>query len=442
MKKFIRFDSIGGASGDMILAALTSVGADLDKIETQLNSFFPEHLHIKSAAAADSGLNGLSVSVQSHHHHNHDDHHQHDDSHWPDADEGHEHHHEDSQSSDAGQKHAHHHHDHSNGHTHRGLKEISELINGSDLSAKTKSLSIAVFTRLARAEAKIHGKTADTVHFHEVGAWDSVADIVGSCIALEQLGIAGISCSELPCGTGTITCAHGIMPNPAPATQELLIGIPVVQTEEPFEMVTPTGAAILATWMCELEQPPATCIPIKNGFGFGSRKLNTRPNVLRATIQKASETQQKAGYNNLTVLESNLDDCNPEWLGELVDDLLKKGALDAWHTPIIMKKGRPAVMLSVLTTPENSGICTELIFRSTTTFGIRSHSVERNELERDFVEATTPWGAVPVKRGKLRGKTITLAPEHEACLNLARANEVTVKEVSNAAFTALKCGEG
>lgn len=431
MKKFIRFDSVGGASGDMILAALRSIGADLDKIELQLNSFFPEHLHIKSADAADSGLNGLSVTVHSHHHH-HNEHH-HDDSHWPDAEEKHHHHHD--------HDHHHHDHDHSNGHTHRGLSEISELINGSALSAKTKDLSIAVFTRLAEAEAKIHGKTAQTVHFHEVGAWDSVADIVGSCIALEQLGAAGISCSALPAGTGTILCAHGTMPNPAPATQELLAGIAVVQTEEPFEMVTPTGAAILATWMHKLEQPPATCKPIKNGFGFGSRKLNTRPNVLRATLLEAGEMQSKTGNSHLTVLHTNLDDCNPEWLGELISDLLDRGALDAWHTPIIMKKGRPAVMLSVLTTPENAGICSELIFRSTTTFGIRSHSVERAELERDFIEAATPWGAVPVKRGKLNGQTITLAPEHETCLEVARTNKITVREVSNAALYAAKCGE-
>ncbi len=416
MKNYIRFDSIGGASGDMILAALASVGADLKKIEKQLNSFFPEHLHIKSEAASDSGLNGLNVSVHAHHHHHHDD------SHWPDAEE----------------EHNHHEHDHNHGHTHRGLKEISQLIKSSELSEKTKSLSIAVFTRLAEAEATIHGKTANTVHFHEVGAWDSVADIVGSCIALEQLDISGISCNALPCGTGTIQCAHGIMPNPAPATQELLIGIPVIQTEEPFEMVTPTGAAILATWMCELEHPPSECSPVTNGFGFGSRKLNGRPNVLRATIQETeAKEQQSADSKQLSILETNLDDCNPEWLGSLVDDLFEKGALDVWHTPIIMKKGRPAVMLSVLATPENSDAYKELIFRSSTTFGIRSYSVERTALEREFVEAVTPWGAVPVKCGKLNGKTITLAPEHDACIKLAKENGVTVKEVSSAAFTAV-----
>lgn len=416
MKKYIRFDCIGGASGDMILAALASVGADLKAIEKQLNTFFPEHLHIKCKVAEDSGLNGLNVSVSAHHHHHHDD------SHWPDAEEKHTHH-----------THA----SHTQTHTHRGLKEISELIHGSELSEKTKILSVKIFTRLAEAEAKIHGKTADTVHFHEVGAWDSVADIVGSCIALEQLEINGISCSALPCGTGTIKCAHGIMPNPAPATQELIAGIPVIQTEEPYEMVTPTGAAILATWMRALEQPPAACTPVRNGFGFGSRKLNARPNILRATVQR-SEVRELSSDNGstLTVLETNLDDCNPEWLGSLIDDLLERGALDVWHTPIIMKKSRLATKLSVLTAPKNSDICKELIFKSSTTFGIRSYDVERTELEREFFNAGTPWGAVRVKCGKLNGKTITFAPEHEVCVKLAKDNGVSVKEVSSSALSA------
>ena len=426
MKKYIRFDSIGGASGDMILAALTSIGANLKAIEEQLNLFFPEQLHIKSEDAADSGLNGIKVSVHSHHH-------THDDTHWPDAEHGKDH------------THHHHHHHH---HAHRGLKEISKLITDSKLSQETKQLSIAIFTNLAKAEAKIHGKTVETVHFHEVGAWDSVADIVGSCIALEQLDVSGISCSALPSGTGTITCQHGVMPNPAPATQELLEGMPTTQTDEPFELVTPTGAAILKTWLNNLEQPPTENITVKNGFGFGSRRLNNRPNVLRATLLEASKLSSDCELHRegeapaeplsttnreLTILESNLDDCNPEWLGTLLDNLLESGALDVWHTPIIMKKGRPAIKLSVLTDTDNEDKCRTLIYRSTTTFGIRSYRVERSELDREFIEVETEWGKVPVKCGKLNGEIITLAPEHEACLQIACKNGVTVKEVSTAA---------
>lgn len=431
MKQYIRFDSVGGASGDMILAALAAVGADLTAIEEQLNLFFPEHLHIKSAAAADSGLNGIRVSVHAHHHHSHDE------AEWPDAAQSPKEH---------GHHHHHHHHHH---HAHRGLKEISELIGDSTLSEKTKQLAIAVFQRLAVAEAKIHGSTPESVHFHEVGAWDSVADIVGACIALEQLNIAGISCGALPAGTGTIQCAHGVMPNPAPATQLLLEGQTVSQTDEPCELVTPTGAAILTTWLHELETPPPCTIPLKSGFGFGTHKLQGRPNVLRATLLKepseqdaaltgkpvtaVAETQLQAGVRTLTLLESNLDDCNPEWLGALLEELLEIGALDVWHTPIIMKKGRPAIQLSVLTEPAAAESCQTLIFKSTTTFGIRSSTVTRTELERKFIEVKTAWGRVPVKCGILNGRTITLAPEHDCCASLAKTAGITVKEVSTAA---------
>jgi len=418
MKRYIRFDSVGGASGDMILAALVSIGADINAIEEQLNRFFPEHLHMKSESAADSGLNGISVSVHAHHHHSHDD------SLWPDAEQ------------DKTEPKHHHHH------AHRGLKEISDLINGSELSDSTKKLSIAVFQRLAEAEGKIHGKSAETVHFHEVGAWDSIADIVGSCIALEQLAISGISCSALPSGTGTIKCAHGMMPNPAPATQELLAGMPTIQTDEPFELVTPTGAAILTTWKHALEQPPVQSVPARNGFGFGSRKLNGRPNVLRATILETPATTScsrnpaASHAGSLTVLETNLDDCNPEWLGPLLEDLIAAGALDGWYTPIVMKKGRPAIKLSVLTPEDYSENCKTLIFRSTTTFGIRSYSVERSELEREFVHVETEWGTVPVKCGLLNGNIITIAPEHDACASLAEKNGCAVKEVYTAALGA------
>ncbi|MFA7171854.1 MAG: nickel pincer cofactor biosynthesis protein LarC [Kiritimatiellia bacterium] len=431
MKRYIRFDSVGGASGDMILAALAAVGADLTTVEEQLNRFFPEHLRIQSEAAAGSGLNGIRVSVHAHHHHQ-----QHDESHWTDA--------EQSQG-----EHSHHHHHHHHHHTHRGLLEISGLINGSTLSDKTKQLAITIFQRLAKAEAKIHGSTPEAVHFHEVGAWDSVADIVGACIALEQLNVAGVSCGALPAGTGTIQCAHGVMPNPAPATQLLMEGQTMMQTDEPCELVTPTGAAILTTWMHELEAPPACAIPLSSGFGFGSHKLQGRPNVLRATLlkepakedadlpydpaKKTAGTPPQEHGHTLTLLETNLDDCNPEWLGTLLEELLEIGALDVWHTPIIMKKGRPAIQLSVLAEPNSSESCKTLIFKSTTTFGIRSSNVTRAELERQFMEVETAWGRVSVKCGILNGQTITLAPEHDCCASLAKAAGITVKEVSTAA---------
>jgi uncharacterized protein (TIGR00299 family) protein len=308
-------------------------------------------------------------------------------------------------------------------------------LEASPLSEVTRKRALDVFTALAVAEAKIHGKTPDTVHFHEVGAWDSVADIVGTCLALEQLGVCGVSCGLLPAGVGTIRCAHGEMPNPAPATQELLAGMSVVQTDEPFELVTPTGAALLRVWTQTLENVPQTATVLKNAFGFGTRTLNGRPNVLRATLLEeqapASGTPFEKGA--LLVMETNIDDCNPEWIASLVDDLLKRGAFDVWQTPVVMKKGRSAILLSVLVSAENAPALRELIFRSTTTFGIRFYPVEREILERRMETVQTPYGEVPVKLGFYKGELITVAPEHDACNAHAQAHGVTVRQVFEAA---------
>ena len=422
MQNYIRFDSVGGASGDMILSALVALGADITAIETIINAFFPEHLHFHSEPAAGSGLNGLRVTVHAEHsppHHTA----------WPDA---HDHHHE------HGHGH-HHHHGDPRGHAHRGLREITELLDASPLSEITRRRALDVFAALAEAEAKIHGKTLDTVHFHEVGAWDSVADIVGACLALEQLGVSGVSCGPLPAGTGTIHCAHGEMPNPAPATQELLAGMRVAQTDEPFELVTPTGAALLRTWTHTLAPvPPATTV-LRNAFGFGSRALHHRPNVLRATLlteQPADPGAQDA--DGLLVMETNLDDCNPEWVAALVNDLLARGALDAWQTPVVMKKGRAGILLSVLASDENAPALRERMFRSSTTFGIRFYPVRREILERQVKPVQTPYGEVPVKLGFYKGACVTVAPEHDACEAQARAHGVPVRQVSDAARAAAK----
>ena len=445
---YIRFDSVGGASGDMILAALAALGADLDAVEATLAGFFPERLHFHTEAAGASGLHGLRVSVHAEHHHAHEDV-------WADAesreqrvvessgelpdalvagreslvDHGHGHahaHHHHGHHPHEHHGHAHHHHEHA----HRGLREITQLLEGSPLAASTRALALDVFQALAEAEAKIHGKTPETVHFHEVGAWDSVADIVGACLALEQLGVRGVSCGPLPSGIGTIRCAHGEMPNPAPATQELLAGMTVTQTDEPHELVTPTGAALLRTWTRTLAPVPAKTAVVRSAFGFGRQTLDSRPNVLRATL--LTDACENAD-DDLLVLETNLDDCNPEWLGALTSDLLERGALDVWHTAATMKKGRPGIVLSVLADAARAAALRDWMFRATTTFGIRSYTVQRETLTRRFEQAATPWGDVPVKVGSLRGEDITISPEHEACAALASANGVTLRQVYESA---------
>jgi uncharacterized protein (TIGR00299 family) protein len=474
MKKYIRFDSVGGASGDMMLAALVSIGADLQAIEQALNAFFPEQLHLQCEAASAAGLNGLRLTVQCPASSVHD--HESgvlppasgvrgpESADWPDA------HHQGTGVRGQGsggrkpETGAHvHHHQHT--HHHRGLREIEAMLAGSSLSEATRTRALAVFRALAEAEAKIHNKSLETVHFHEVGAWDSIADIVGSCLALEQLGVCGVSCGPLPAGVGTIPCSHGEMPNPAPATQELLAGMLVIQTDEPFELVTPTAAALLRVFTRLLEQVPEETVIEKSGFGFGRRTLHHRPNVLRATLMSEAREQgsgfrgQGSGFRGqgsgdreqgagspqfqvssfqfqageaLLVLEANLDDCNPEWIASLVPVLLEQGALDVWQTPVVMKKGRAGLVLSVLAPEGCAATLRETIFKGTTTFGIRYYPVQREVLERCFEQVKTPYGEVPVKLGLYKGEVITRSPEHDACEALAKAHGVTVRQIVNA----------
>jgi hypothetical protein len=413
--RFIRFDSVGGASGDMLLGALVSIGADLNAIERVVRKCLPEKIRFHGEPAAAGGLHGLRVSVHGA---------QATEAHWPDA--------------------APHSKKHDKSHApHRTLKDIAALLDSPALDAKTRKTALSVFQRLAMAEAHIHGKTAQTVHFHEIGALDSIADIVGCCLALRQLDVAGIAVGPLPCGVGTIQCAHGAMPNPAPATMALLAGMEIAQTDEPFELVTPTGAALLATWRADGRTPPAVTRVVRTGFGFGRRTLNGRPNVLRATLLEpisnsaAGTEASPPATKELLVLETNLDDCNPQWIGDLIGRLLDAGALDAWAQPITMKKGRPGFVLGVLCAPDLAGKLREMIFRGTTTFGIRSHAVTREILDRRFESVTTPFGKVSVKIGSRLGEDLTSAPEFEECARAARQHGVSPRQVHEAAVKAL-----
>jgi uncharacterized protein (TIGR00299 family) protein len=406
--RFIRFDSVGGASGDMLLGALGSIGADLRGIERTLRKFLPDGVRFVSETVCDHGLTGIRATVRCSQQHDH--------GHWPDAHHG------------RAPGHGHHHHA-----PHRTLKEIARLLASPALDAGSRKLALAVFERLAAAEGKIHGKRPSDVHFHEIGATDSIADIVGCCLALRQLGAAGVSVGPLPCGTGIIQCAHGAMPNPAPATVELLAGLEVAQTDEPFELVTPTGAALLATWREELAAPPPVTRVLATGFGFGRRELRGRANVLRATLVESDRTDA-SDAPDLLVLETNLDDCNPQWIGELIGRLLDKGALDAWAMPVTMKKGRPGIILGVLASVAQAGALRAEMFRATTTFGIRSYAVTREMLDRRFEPVKTRYGSVRVKIGSRHGEELVRTPEFEDCARLARRHDVTPRQVYDAAL--------
>ncbi|HMP73176.1 MAG TPA: nickel pincer cofactor biosynthesis protein LarC [Kiritimatiellia bacterium] len=402
--RHLHVDSLGGASGDMILGALLAVGADEGALRRGLASLClePFDIHVDSEAESNN-LRGVRVHVH--------------------ADEG--------QGGVGVGDHEHHGHTHL---SHRGLREITALIEGADLPERTRDLALRVFDGLGEAEAKIHGVPKESIHFHEVGAMDSILDIVGCCLGLELLGVTGVSVGALPQGVGEIRCAHGVFPNPAPATVELLKGMEVVATDEPYELVTPTGAALLATWRTT-ERPPAGCRVVAAGYGLGHRKLRGRPNVLRATLYDVSEAGG-ADRDQCLQLECNVDDANPELLGALGQSLLAKGMLEVFWTPVYMKKGRPGVLLTVLCEPERREVALDTIFRESTTFGVREQWVERRKLARRFVEVATSYGRVPVKVGLWRGEEITRAPEMDVCIQLATEHGVPVRVVYEAAVRA------
>jgi len=390
--RIIRFDSLGGASGDMVLGSLLDLGAGRDALESCLRSLPVEDFRISAEAVVERGMRATRATVD-----------------VPDAP-----------------------------HPHRRLGDILALIGSADMPEKVKSLASAVFTRLAEAEAAVHGTTLDAVHFHEVGAMDAIVDVVGSCFCLANLRVDAVTVPHLPVGRGTVKGAHGVMPLPVPAVAELLRGHAVEQTDEPFELVTPTGAAILTTWRDRLPAPaPLPPMPITGiGVGAGHRALKSRPNVLRATLMDDSAPGLAGSNETCYVLECNLDDSNPQWIAALMDRLMQGPALDAYAAPVQMKKQRPGVVLTVLCEPDRREDCKRLIFEETTTFGIREMPARRTVLARRHETVQTPYGPVRMKVGSLDGKDVTRSPEYEDCLALARSNGVAVRLVHEAAMRA------
>ncbi len=454
--KILYLDLISGIAGDMFIAALLDLGVDAKKLERELKKLRLGGYHLHISRQQKSSIAGVKFDVHLAHEHGHA--HMHD---------GHEHSHE------HGHHHGHHHHghEHSHGHEHhhdhaledhehedqRNFADIKQLISRSKLSAWVKQKSIAVFQRIAEAEGKIHGLPPAEVHFHEVGAVDSIVDIVGAAIALELLGKPRVFASPVVEGTGWINCAHGRFPVPAPATLAILGAqkIPVSQCEEPHELVTPTGAALLAEFV-ESFGPMENLVAKKIGFGLGTRDNQTRPNVLRAVLgtgtgdeyRVTSDMKHAAAEipspvtrhsslldwetDRIAVLETNLDDCTGEILGAIVETALAAGALDVFHTPIQMKKNRPGVLLTVLCAEAEADKFSELMLRETTAFGVRKTIAERRKLRREFADVRTAFGKVTVKIGKLGGKVVQAAPEFESAKRLAAQKKVPVKMIFEA----------
>jgi len=457
--KIAYFDCFSGAAGDMVLGALLDAGLALDDLKAALAGLNVGGYDLRAERVSRGGIGATKLHVLLHEGHEHkheharpengheDSHSTHQHEHPHGDDHQHEHHeHEHSHDHEHGKEHGHEHsHDHERKHSHehghegghhvhgRHLPEILGLIEASPLSDSAKANASRIFRRLAEAEGAIHGKPPEQVHFHEVGAVDSIVDIVGAAAALDLLGVEGVFCSPFRVGTGTVRCAHGEMPVPAPATARLLAGMPIVQTDSGCELTTPSGAAILST-LAQAVGPMPACRISSIGYGAGSRDTAGRANVLRVFIGETAEGAFESDV--VEVIEANIDDMPPEFFGAIFDRILAAGALDVWASPIHMKKGRPALLLSAAASPANAAAVRSVFFRETTTFGVRAREMRRWKLPREMSTVSTRWGDVRVKIGRLDGRVVRIKPEHDDCVRIATAHGLSFTEVYDAARAA------
>jgi hypothetical protein len=428
--KTLYLDIFSGISGDMFIGALLDLGVDAHHLEHELEKLGLHEYRLHVSRQQRAHIAGTKFDVHLEHAHRHEeDQHEHAHAHAHAHDHSHSHPHEHGH-------HEHEEHDEHDEHDHgRTFADIKQLIIRSRLSDWVKQRSIAVFQRVADAEGKIHSKPPEEVHFHEVGAVDSIVDIVGACIALELLGKPRLLASSVVEGTGWVNCAHGRFPVPTPATLEILSarGVALTQCDEPHELVTPTGAALLAE-LVESFGPMRGLTPLKIGYGLGTRENKTRPNVLRAVLSDSPAAASAHDWetDTVTVLQTNLDDITAELLGNFVEKAFAQGALDVFHTPIQMKKNRPGVLLSLLCAEAEADKFAELILRETTAFGVRRHATERRKLRREFTSVQTPFGEVKVKLARLDGQVVQAAPEFESCRRLAEAAHIPLKQVYEA----------
>jgi uncharacterized protein (TIGR00299 family) protein len=439
--KILYLDCFSGISGDMFVGALTDLGVAPSVFEWELTKIALEdhHLHFerqqrKGIAGVKFGVHAGAVHVHSEHEHATDHDH-------PREGDHHDH----------GEHHHHGHHDQADSDltgrsssvgtaeekpgaaiVHRTYRDIVQLIEKSDLSHFTKKHSLGVFRRLAVAEAKVHGCSIDDVHFHEVGALDSIVDVVLACVGIESLGVAEIHFSRLVDGQGSIRCAHGEYPIPSPATIEILSGLPLVQITVPFELITPTGAALVAEFQSSVGTFPLIR-PIKIGYGLGSRDLPERANVLRAIL---GEKIVSSGPEHLIEVQATIDDMTPELLGAAIEKLREASVAEAFFSSVQMKKSRPGILLTTLCHPDQLVEVQEIILRHTSTFGVRYREVDRLALDRTFVSVATPYGSLAIKLGILRGEVIQVAPEFEDCRKAAEEAAVPIKTVYHAALQA------
>jgi uncharacterized protein (TIGR00299 family) protein len=392
------FDCFSGVSGNMILGALVDAGLDVERLRAELARLPVSDYTLSAEKVQRRGLRGTHVEVTI---------------------------------SEVGVE--------------RHLHQIEEIIAGSDLPDEVKQLSLAIFQRLAKAEAHVHGMPMDHVHFHEVGAVDAIVDVVGAAVGLWLMGVERVYASPVHVGCGTVTCAHGTLPVPAPATQELLQGVPIYGRDVEAELVTPTGAAILTTLVEEFGAAPPMQVA-QVGYGAGTRDLPL-PNLLRVSIGETADQKPVAdveGYKEdaVTVVETNIDDMNPEFYEHVMARLFDAGALDVFLTPIQMKGGRPAAQLTALVAEGCMADTLDVLFAETTTIGVRTCPMHRWKLGRDRLVVDTRFGPVGVKVARRGDAILNVAPEYQECRRIATEQGVPLKEVYQVALEAARVHVG
>jgi pyridinium-3,5-bisthiocarboxylic acid mononucleotide nickel chelatase len=398
--RILYLDCFSGVAGDMLLGACLDAGVPLGAVRAALGSLGVDDYAVSSERVVRAGIGATRWLL---------------DEHVP-----------------AGAVPA---QDGGSGHPHRHVAQIERLIARSALTPASRDRAIALVHRLAAIEAEIHQMPIEDVHLHEVGALDSIVDIVGGVFALEWFAADRIVASPLNLGSGTVRCAHGTLPVPAPATARLVQGVPVYQDGPAVELTTPTGA-LLVTGFADAFGPMPPMRVEAIGYGAGSRDFPDRPNVLRILVGEADAGAAAPSRGRVTLMTFEIDDMNPQIYGVVMEALLAAGALDVYYTAVQMKKNRPGTLVTVVARPDQRSALSAIVFRETTTLGVRYHDVDREVLARETVAVDTPWGAVPMKVARLDGQVANAAPEFEACAALARAHGVAVKDVQAAAVKA------
>ncbi|HKM93825.1 MAG TPA: nickel pincer cofactor biosynthesis protein LarC [Prolixibacteraceae bacterium] len=389
--RILYYDCFAGISGDMNLGALIDLGVDAEYLKQELGKLNIDGFHLTVEPDMRRGISGTKATVIVEN---------------PDNEK------------------------------HRHLRHVEEIVNNSLLSDKVKHLSLKIFSLIAEAEAKVHNIDIQRVHFHEVGALDSIADIVGAAICLDFLNVDKVMSAPIQLGGGTVKCAHGVMPVPAPATALIVEHTPVKIGLVQHEATTPTGAAILVATVDEFSEQINFAIT-KTGYGIGQRDVSEVPNILRVFLSESEFGENDWLLEQATVLECNIDDMNPEHYEHLFNLLFEAGASDVWLSPIIMKKSRPANTLSILAKPELANKLKVLVFEHSTTLGIRESSIQKSSLRREEKTVSTQYGEVKVKISSLNGKPISTKPEADDCIRLAIEHKVAISEIEKAVIKAL-----